>query len=460
MIKILVIDDGDSIREYCEQFLKNDYKIDHATRFKNAQLKISQSSPDIILLDKVFQIPEKDLVNPASDPSREGYFIAKKIKQKYPNIPIIMISYYDPMETAEESMEFGIEDFIEWDALENDPHILETRINRLVEKTSGNYSENLKREFQRFGFIGNSPIGLEIVERIREVAAADSNVLLVGETGTGKDLTARIIHNLSQRSAKPFVELNLCDLPENLIEDELFGHVKGAFTGAVSEKISKLELARNGTIFLNEIGEISKAVQVKLLQVIENKTFTRLGGVKPIQVNVRFIFATNKHLEELVDNGQFRKDLYYRIKSHPIILKPLAERKEDIPDLIRFFLNEFNKSYETNKHISNKCIEYFRKKTYRGNIRQLKNIVRNVYDISGDTITLRDIIKVFKDREKLSQPNHPTEKKDNHNLKYVEKEQIKQALENNNGSVKNAARDLGISPATLYRRIKQYKLKD
>ena len=455
MDSILIIDDGDAIKQYCDQFLSMSYEFIHVKNWAAANSEIIQKHPSLIILDKVFNIPKEDLLNPVKDKAKEGYSIAKEIKERYPEIPIIMISLYNPPETAEISIDFGIDDFIEWSALEQDRKILKVKIDRLLSKSGGTYISGMKNTFYELGFIGEGKQTMNLMESILEISKNDSNVLILGETGTGKDLIARIIHSISSRSGEPFAEINLSDLPENLVEDEIFGHEKGAFTDAKNEKISKLETAKNGTVLFNEIGDLTKHIQVKLLQLLEKKEFTRIGGVKIITVNCRFIFATNKDLKAMVDNGEFRRDLYYRIKSNPIFLKTLRERVEEIPSLIKFFIKEFNRETGQEKSILCDSIDFIKQKDFPGNIRQLKNLVRNIYDRSDGILTLRDVIKVFKEREQLD-----VNKQENKNIKDHEKDKILEALSKHDWYVEPACLELGISKATIYRRIKKYGIKD
>ncbi|MDD3627897.1 MAG: sigma 54-interacting transcriptional regulator, partial [bacterium] len=255
MKSVLIIDDGVAIKQYCDQFLSMFFSFSHARYWDEAYRAINQNHPDIIILDKVFNIDKADLINPNKDKAKEGYYIAREIKERFPDLPIIMISLYDPIGTAELSLEFGIDDFIEWNALEIDREILKVKIQRLLSKSCNGYIKEIVRAFYDLGFVGYNKETINLMGEIKDIAANDSNVLLLGETGTGKDLVARIIHALSPRAKEEFAEINLSDLPENLVEDEIFGHEKGAYTDAKSEKISKLETVKNGTVLFNEIGD-------------------------------------------------------------------------------------------------------------------------------------------------------------------------------------------------------------
>lgn len=293
----------------------------------------------------------------------------------------------------------------------------------------------------------------EILSILPMVAESKSTVLIQGESGTGKELIAKAIHNNGPRKDKPFIAVNCASIPESLIESELFGHVKGAFTGALYDRVGRFELANNGTIFLDEIGDMSLSTQAKLLRVIQEENFERVGGSKTISVDVHIIAATNKNLLQEVREGHFREDLYYRISVFPITLPPLRDRKEDIPLLISYFIEKFNKEMEKNiTSIAPKAMKVLMEYSYPGNIRELRNFIEHAFVCSrGNTILPEHL------PGELVYANEYFENiPDGSSLDRVEKEWIMKVLERSGWRYQDAAKQLGISRTTLWRKLKQY----
>jgi transcriptional regulator with PAS, ATPase and Fis domain len=295
--------------------------------------------------------------------------------------------------------------------------------------------------------IGESKAIRDVFRRIEAIAATETTVLITGESGTGKELAAEAIHSLSKRSGGPLIKVNCAALPESIIESELFGHVKGAFTSAVQTRIGRFEAANKGTIFLDEIGEISPAVQLRLLRVLDERTIEKVGDYKPIKVDVRIIAATNQNLGELVDKGKFRKDLYYRLRVFNVHAPPLRERPDDIPLLATHFLGEFSKALGKRIHtISNEGMKLLLSHIWPGNIRELMNVIESVCAIcNGESVGSEHLMQVFDPRA-----NHVVGTRPRMEM------EIRAALRVTRGNKVRAAKLLGIARRTLYRRMKRY----
>ncbi|HEY4716066.1 MAG TPA: sigma-54 dependent transcriptional regulator [bacterium] len=382
---VLIVDDAIDIRSSLSGILSDEgYGIVSAGSCIEAEKLLSDKQPDIILLD--VWLPDGDGVN----------FI-KKVKEKSPESQIIMISGHGSIETAVRAIKLGANDFLE------KPLSIEkvlVAINRAAEISAlkventllrGQIEENIKLQ-------GSSSLLEEVKKKIDIFSQSGSPVIIYGESGTGKEVAARLIHYKSPRSSKPFVPVNCAAIPEELIESELFGYEKGAFTGAMGRKKGKFDLAHNGTLFLDEIGDMSLRTQAKILRILQEQTFERVGGTEPISVNVRIIAATNKNLEEEIQNEHFRRDLYFRLKVLPIEMPPLRARKDDIPILINHFLAQFSKIYKKPvKQCSAEAIEAMKAYAWQGNVRELKNVMERLVIMSeGITIEVDDLFSEFK----------------------------------------------------------------
>jgi len=330
---------------------------------------------------------------------------------------------------------------------------LEQLKNRLEEENVY-LQEEIKLEHNFGEIIGRSKALKNVLGQVEQVAATDATVLILGETGTGKELIARAVHELSDRKSRPLVKLNCATLPANLIESELFGHEKGAFTGALARKIGRFELADGGTIFLDEIGDMPLELQVKLLRVLQEAEFERLGDPETIKVDVRVIAATNRDLEQLLRKGDFREDLYYRLNIFPIICPPLRDRREDIPLLAKYFVNKYSaKIGKSIKTISAKVIDTLQAYPWPGNARELENIIERALVVSrGDRLELGNWLPVMKstpEKEKMAP------------LKEIERKHIVKVLKMTNGRVsgeRGAAKILGLNPQTLYSKMKKLNI--
>ena len=381
MARIIIIEDEQSIRNVLKNILKDenkDYIVDEASNGFEAIEKISSNQYDLALCD--IKMPKAD-----------GLEVLIKSKELEYNLPFIMISGHGDLETAVECIKNGAYDYISKPPDLN--RLLTTIRNGLNKKDLEHQNKILKKKVQKkYNMIGQSNELLKIEEIISKVAPTNSRVLITGENGTGKELVAHSIHNKSSRSKIPIVEVNCAAIPSELIESELFGHEKGSFTSANKQKKGKFEIANGGTIFLDEIGDMSLSAQAKVLRALQENKITRVGGEKDINIDVRVIAATNKNLEKLISEEKFREDLYHRVSVIKIHVPPLRERKEDIPLLIDFFLNSICMEQGIRKKIIDQdAIKLLTEKKWTGNIRQLRNIIERLIILSEKSISKGDV---------------------------------------------------------------------
>ena len=399
-------------------------------------------------------------------PTMDGIELLEKIKERDPDIPVIMMTAHGTVEKAVEAMQKGAYTYI-LKPFDNDRLVLYTnkalamfrvvKENRLLRTAvAGQYS---------FGnIIGKSKKMLEVYEIIQKVAPATATVLIEGESGTGKELVAKSIHFNSPRRNNPFIAVNCSALAESLLESELFGHEKGAFTGAAAMKKGRFELADGGTLFLDEIGELTPGLQVKLLRVLQEKVFERVGGIKPITVNIRLITATNKSLRKEIQEGRFREDLFYRLNVVPIVLPQLRERLEDIRLLVDHFVDKY-RNERVNRpavtHLEPEVERLFYDYSWPGNVRELENVIeRAMVMCPGDTIRVEDLPRDFRHSatNKLQLEGIPADAKLYDTLAMVEKQMIRRALKQANYVQAHAAELLGIGKSGLNQKIKKYRL--
>ena len=469
MIKVLIIDDGIDISNYCHQFISNGFEYDHIKSGISLSRELKKKDYNLILLDKSFAKNDKsELLGPVEDADNEGLRILTAIKKLDQNIPVIMVTAHADYASMSSALHLGAFDYVEWDALQKDYLFLKLKMQRAIqwEKTIRN---EIIEKYNQWGLVGKSQPMVKLFQQMETALNSDSTLLLQGETGTGKDLVAKIIHYHSRRSKKPFVSLNCAAIPSTLLEVELFGHEKGVYTDAKERRAGKFETANGGTIFLNEIGELPKNLQAKLLKVIEEKKVDPLGASKPINVDVRIISATNRNVEETVQKGEFRSDLYYRLKVLEIKLPPLKERLEDLPLLVHHFIQQ--KSELADKEIAGitrEALSYLDQKEWEGNIRELENLIESAVKKADRLITLKDLLESKTATEKPSfspqeicSKERPAEDcpvfKDA-DMNQIEKVAIMNALKSNQGLVEPSSKVLGISKATIYNKINQYGL--
>lgn len=440
--KILVVDDEAIIRESLRDWLSDSgYQVLTAEDGPHALELIEKEAPGIAIVDLVM-------------PGMDGIELLKKAKEISPNIEVIVITAYASIPTAIAAMKEGAYDYVEKPF---SPERVELLIKKLIEHmdlVEENISLHQKLD-QRNCFediITKSPKMQQVIELIKIVAKSNATVLITGESGTGKELVARAIHSQSYRKDKPFVPVSCAALPESLLESELFGHEKGAFTGAHALRKGKIEFANRGTLFLDEIGEMSANIQVHLLRVLEEREFTRVGGNDLVRVDVRVVSATNRDVKAAVADGQFREDLYYRLNVVTIDLPPLRDRIEDIPLLSGHFLNNFAKENQKEvRGFSQEVTDFLLKYQWPGNIRELENTIeRAVILAQNPEIQLADLL----------QRNSPLvgPAPSGRTLKELERNHIINILSESGGNYGIAARILGISRSTLYNKAKQYGL--
>jgi two-component system nitrogen regulation response regulator NtrX len=380
----------------------------------------------------------------------DGIQLLKSIKEKFPETECVMISGHAEIETAVSAVKSGAYDFLEKPLSLDKIEVLLTNITRL-KSIENERDDLLQRLDEDIRLVGQSKAVTDLKKMASQVAPEDSRVLITGENGTGKELVARMIHGISPRKKGPFVAVNCAALPEDLIESELFGYEKGAFTGAVKPKPGRFEMAGSGTLFLDEIGEMSEKTQAKLLRAVEEGVITRLGGTVEIKTDVRIISATNKDLKKRISVGNFREDLFYRLAVLPIEIPPLRERREDIPLLVQHFSDRFcKKRGRPAKKFSADALKLFSNYPYPGNVRELANYVeRVVIMVSGDAITAADIESFIP---------HLVEKAPTGTLKAAceqfEREYIKKSISRAGGNMTRAAEILGIERSHLYKKMK------
>lgn len=449
MGKILVVDDEIKTCEILKTFFeKEGYRVITANSGDSALEKFQKEEFDVVITD-------------VKMPKISGMELLKKIKESGRETPVIIITAYGDVKSAVEAIKEGAYYYI------LKPYELE-EIKVIVERALKDISlkkevkilkEQLKEKYNFENIIGKSKKMLEIFNIIRQVADTDASILITGETGVGKELIARAIHYNSRRRNKLFLALNCSALPANLLESELFGYCKGAFTDAYKDKEGYLEMADGGTIFLDEIGEMPTSLQTKLLRVLENNEFMRLGGTKPIKVNVRFISATNQNLKEKIEKNEFREDLYYRLNVVPIQIPPLRERKEDIPVLIQYFLNKYNREYNKNVKFSEKVIQSLLEYSFPGNVRELENLVeRSVILANSEIVDKIDIFTSAGDEEFsfFDLDYHSAKEKI---LSEFEKKYFQEILKRANNNISQAAKLAKIHRVNLYNKIKELGLK-
>ncbi len=440
---ILIVDDEYSVRNsLSEWFLEDGLKVETAESGEVALKKMHTGEFDLILVD-------------IKMPGMDGITLQKRIREINSQAVIIIMTAYASVETAVEALKLGAFDYI---TKPFDPDDLSRLVrNALKQKDLSDENLTLKEKISELAgmdeIIGKSEGMKRVFEMVETVADTDSTVLIRGESGTGKELVARAIHSRSKRRYFPIVAVNCGAIPETLLESELFGHEKGAFTGAQYRRKGKIELAGGGSLFLDEVGDISPKMQVDLLRVIENKKFNRLGGNEEIQIDFRLICATNKNLEKLVEEEKFREDLYYRINVFIICIPPLRERRSDIPDLAEHFVRKYSRSMSKPvKKISSGALELLMTYFWPGNVRELENAIERAMVIGKKSeITLEDLpLHINGDRQKMENYTR---------LEDLEKQHIEKILSETGGNVTRTAGLLGIDRVTLYNKIKKFGIK-
>lgn len=448
METFLVVDDNPNVCKFLKDYLENEgYDIFLANSYEEAIPVVDKEKLNLIITD--FKMPGKS-----------GLDLVAYCKQRTPRVPIIMITAFGNIESAVAVMKQGAYDFITKPVDEDELLIV---IKKALSESSRN--EDLVDDYFASAedftpeFIGAAPAVHEILDTVRKIGPTDSTVLITGETGVGKELIARAVHMSSRRKANPFVKVNCAAIPETLIESELFGYEKGAFTGAVINKPGRFEIADRGTLFLDEIGETPPHLQIKLLTVLQDKSFERVGGVKTIRVDMRIVAATNRDLKEAVKSGRFRSDLFYRLNVVPIHIPPLRERRGDISSYVEYFFNRFSTKYgKGTLKISPEIMPALISYDWPGNIRELENVMERMVLMSeNEEIGCEHL------PPEIQRTPPPT---DSQTLKgtvdsvsrAAERQLIEEALDKTDQNRTKAAKLLGISRRTLQNKIKEYDL--
>jgi DNA-binding NtrC family response regulator len=440
--KILIVDDELIMRESLAGWLERDgHSIQTASSGEEALEKLQQTRFDILLVDIKME-------------GISGLDVLHSVKESDPDVAVVMITAYGSIPTAIEAMKKGAYDYM---LKPFDPNELGVLIEKIIQHQEQTrevlYLKEEHKERTRFeSMIGQSRPMQEIFDLIGDAAPMDSTVLITGETGTGKGLAAKAIHTNSSRFSGPFVTVNCGAIPEHLMETELFGHQKGAFTDAKETKKGRLELAHGGTLFLDEIGEIGMRMQIDLLRVLEDGVFYRVGGTQPMEADFRVIAATNRDLENAIKEGIFREDLFYRLNVISFQMPPLKSRKEDIPLLAEHFLQRF--SQETNKLIdkmNREAMDELMLYDWPGNVRELENAIERAVVVGKGRDILPEDLPIF--------CREPSTGFKNNSLKEVEKTHIQQILEENQWNIARSAKILGIDRSTLYSKIKRYTIQ-
>lgn len=450
--RILIAEDEKAQRDLLEGFLKKEgFSVEAASNGRQAIEKIEGDFFDMALLD--YKMPELD-----------GLQTLREIRKRFPDLPVVMMTAYGTVETAVASMKEGALDYLT-KPIDLDELLL---IIRKVLERSTLIKENRElraRLQERYTFqniIYGSPEMEEVMGMVARVAPSQSTVLILGESGTGKELIANAIHYASARSEKPFVKVSCSAIPETLLESELFGHEKGAFTGAIQKRVGRFEEADGGTLFLDEIGDLSASTQVKLLRILQEREFQRLGSNLNLKTDVRVITATHRDLEEAMKRGLFREDLYYRLNVISILLPPLRERKEDIPLLIDHFLKKYSEINQKKIHdLSKEARTLLTRHAYPGNVRELENLIeRAVVLCRGEIITTQDL--PFHLQEGPSEKQGDIARKAKtlpDSLEEIERDLIVKALHQHQGVQTRAAESLGVSERVLRYKIRKYGIR-
>ena len=439
--KILIVDDELIMRESLAGWLERDgHVVETAASGEEALQKLKEYHFEIMLVDIKME-------------GMSGLDVLTKVKESDPDVAVVMITAYGSISTAIEAMKNGAVDYL---LKPFDPNALGVLIDKITEHQAQAreilYHREQYKDRTRFeSMVGQSKPMQEIFDLIQDIAPTNSTIMITGETGTGKGLAAKAIHTNSPRCDGPFVVVNCGAIPKHLMESELFGHQKGAFTDAIETKKGRLELAHGGTLFLDEIGEISMRMQIDLLQVLEDRIFYRVGGTQPIEAYFRVIAATNRNLEEAVKAGIFREDLYYRLNVISFSMPTLRERKEDLPLLTEHFIRRY--AQETNKNIdrvSREAMDEMMLYEWPGNVRELENAIERAVVMSKSREIKPEDLPIFRP-EHLAAPHDNT-------LKEIEKSHIVHTLDENQWNIAQSAKILGIDRSTLYSKIKRYQI--
>ena len=453
---ILIIDDDVAVRASLSLLLKqNGFKTKEAASAEEALLLAEQHALQLVIMDMNFSMDTT---------GHDGIALLEQFKKLYPHLPVILITGWGSISLAVEGMRLGAADFITkpW----SNEHLLQavrTSLS-LSEQASDAGSESLTRKKleQQYDFrniVGQDPQLLQILKKIGQIAPTDASVLIEGESGTGKELIAEAVHRNSLRKSQPFVKVNLGGISSTLFESEMFGHKRGAFTDAKSDRVGRFEMANKGTIFLDEIGELDMNSQVKLLRVLQDRTYEVLGDSRSRKLDIRVVCATNRDLAKLVEEGKFREDLYYRINLIKIKLPALREREEDIPLLVQYFVDNLKQTYNRPElKVSPRALQWLKNLHLSGNIRELKNLVERTVLVAEQPVLEAEDFQA----QAQQSPTKPGDKTlpavGTMTLDEMEASMIKKSMDYYHNNISKVARALGLSRAALYRRLDKFNI--
>jgi two-component system nitrogen regulation response regulator NtrX len=448
MSRILVVDDEQGIRQVLSDVLHDEGHSVTTVEDGYQALRALEAEPaDLVILDVWL-------------PNMGGIDVLKAIKRDYPEIEVVIISGHANINMAVQAVKIGAFDFLEKPlSLDKTITVVQNALKlEALRKENRNLRQSLFVDDQ---MIGSGPALEKVRTLIEQSAGSDARILILGENGTGKELVAREVHRRSRRSGGPFVEVNCASIPETLIESELFGHEKGSFTNAVARRKGKFELADGGTLFLDEVADMSLATQAKVLRVIQELKFERVGGEESIAVDVRLIAATNRNIEQEVRAGRFREDLYFRINVVPIHVPALRERLEDLPQLVDYFMKKFRRSPEARpKTVSREAMKLLERHPWPGNIRELKNFVERVNIMAEEQEISAETVRRYLTSRTESEREEPlkdyTSMKLNEAKEEFERELLIRKLDEHQGNITQASHALGISPSHLHNKIRKY----
>ncbi|MCC6858333.1 MAG: sigma-54-dependent Fis family transcriptional regulator [Bryobacterales bacterium] len=449
--RILVVDDDENLRWVLQTQLEDmGYAVTTAAGGQEALAAIERDPPALVLTDLKM-------------PGLSGLELLEKVRSDCPELPVVLITAFGTIQSAVQAMKAGAYDYLTKPIDYDELALVVNRVLdhfKLVEEVR-TLRASLDRKYGFENIIGHSEALLSVLETATRAASSNATILIHAETGTGKELLARAIHFNSPRRDRPFVTINCGAIPRDLLESELFGHVKGSFTGAMTHKAGKVELADRGTLFLDEIGEMPGELQVKVLRLLQQGEIEKVGAAAPARVDVRFIAATNRNLEAMIEDGTFREDLYYRLAVIPLELPPLRERAEDIPELLQhFFLKAKEKQGRPDLVLPDPLVPYFQNYRWPGNIRELENVVERLVVLSrGSEITLADLPERLRRERPATDMLQLELPQQGISLESVEKELLVKALEKFNGNQTHAAKYLDISRKALIYRMEKYGIR-
>jgi len=440
--RVLVIDDEPAVREALKQVIEYEgLEVQLASSGREGLLLFPEFRPHVVVLDVKMA-------------GLDGLEVLSKLKAVDPGVAVVMISGHGTIATAVQATQRGAFDFLE-KPLDSD-RLMVTLRNALSSVALSGENERLKGAIDtKYPMVGSSSALRAVRDLIGRVGPTDSRVLITGENGTGKELVARAIHEASRRRERAFIEVNCAAIPNELIESELFGHIKGSFTGAVADRPGKFELADGGTLFLDEIGDMSLSAQAKVLRVLQQGVVTRIGGARPQQVDVRVLAATNKVVAEEIAEGRFREDLYYRLNVVPIVVPPIRQRREDIPELIAHFVEQLaGRGGIPVRTFTTEAVDKLKNRAWPGNVRELRNAIERLLILARtNSVTGQDV-------ERLIPPPLPAEESASLGRSVIEAEraQIVQALAKNDWNIAETARALAMPRSNLYKKIEKYQI--